>query len=227
MQFDIITIFPDLFNSFLQESLIKKALNKGVFSINIHNLRDYTNDKHKQVDDEPFGGGAGMVLQAEPIIKAIADIKLKNKQTKVILFSPTGDQFTQQQAWQDTQLDQIIMICGRYEGIDARVEEFIDQKVSIGPYVLSGGEIPSMVLIEAVGRLLPGYMGNFQSVVDESHAEEGVLEYPQYTRPETLVIDDKEYKVPPVLLSGNHAEIEKWRLASKQIASSKKQETKK
>jgi tRNA (guanine37-N1)-methyltransferase len=215
MQFDIITIFPGMFDSFKQESLVKKALDKGIFSVNIHNLRDWSEDKHNNVDDEPFGGGAGMILQAKPIIDAISAIKLKNKKTKVILFSPTGNQYDQKEAWQDSKLDQVIMICGRYEGVDARVEEFIDQKVSIGPYVLSGGEIPSMVLIEAVGRLIPGYLGNYDSVMDESFSESDILEYPQYTRPEILTIDGQELKVPPVLLSGNHQEISKWKEKNK------------
>ena len=157
MQFDIITIFPKLFDSFLSESLIKKALDKKIIKINTHDLRKWTSDKHKRVDDKPYSGGPGMILMAEPIIKALADIKKKNKnkknfKSKIIMLAPNGKQFDQKKAEDLSKIDQIIMICGRYEGIDARVEKIIDEKISLGHYVLSGGELPAMCIIEAVSR---------------------------------------------------------------------------
>ncbi len=210
MQFDIITIFPNMFDSFLKESLIQKALKKGLIKINVHDLRKWTKDKHKSVDDKPFGGGPGMVLMAEPIIKAVNKVKQKRKNTKVILFSPTGKQFKQKMAESFSKLDQVIMICGRYEGIDARVEQIIDEKISVGPYVLSGGELPAMLMSESISRLLPGYMHNPESLIDESHNDE-MLEYPQYTRPEEIKIQGKQISVPKVLLSGDHKKIKEWK----------------
>jgi len=210
MQIDIITIFPEMFDSFLSESLIKKAIDKKIIKIKAWNLRKWSKDKHKNVDDKPFGGGAGMVMMADPIIRAIDKLKKNNKKTKVILFSPAGRQFIQGDAEEMTKYDQIVMVCGRYEGIDARVEEFIDEKISIGPYVLSGGELPAMIVTEAVARLLPGYLGNPESLSEETfNGNEG--KYPQYTRPEVLKVGKKEFKVPSVLLSGNHIEVKKWR----------------
>jgi tRNA (guanine37-N1)-methyltransferase len=213
MQFDIITIFPNMFDSFLQESLIQKTLKKGLIKINVHDLRKWTKDKHKTVDDKPFGGGPGMILMAEPIIKAVNKVKQKRKKTKVILFSPTGEQFKQKTAENFSKLNQVVMICGRYEGIDARVEKIIDEKISVGPYVLSGGELPAMLMSEAIARLLPGYMNNPESLSDESHNND-MLEYPQYTRPEEIKIAGKKISVPKVLLSGNHKEIKEWKKKS-------------
>lgn len=217
MQFDIITIFPAMFESFLQESLIQKALKKGLIRINVHNLRRWARDKHKTVDDKPFGGGPGMILMADPIIKAIKSIKKKNKKIKIVLFSPTGEQFKQKTAENFSKLDQVVMICGRYEGVDARVEKIIDEKISVGPYVLSGGELPAMLMTEAISRLLPDYMSNPKSLEDESH-NNNMLEYPQYTRPENILIKNKKSSAPKVLLSGNHKKIKEWKeKASKKI----------
>lgn len=199
MQFDIITIFPEIFKSYFNESIIKRAQQKKLININIHNLRNYTKDKHKTVDDKPYGGGPGMVMMVEPIYKAVKKIKRNN--TKVILFSPKGKKFDQKMAKKFSKLDKLIMICGRYEGVDQRVSKIADQEISIGDYVLTGGEIPAMIVIDAVSRLIPGVLGKKESL------EEIKGSYPVYTRPE----DFNNWKVPKVLLSGDHKKIREWR----------------
>ena len=212
--FDIITIFPKIFDSYLKESFIKKAQAKRLIKINIHNLRKWTSDKHKTVDDRPFGGGLGMVLKVEPINKAIKEIrKSASRRTKVILFTPRGKKFNQKIAYQLSKLNQIIMICGRYEGVDERVAKHIaDMELSIGDYDLMGGEIPAQVLMETVARLIPGVLGKPQLLKERITKEKGFIEYPQYTRPEVFSPQKgKEWKVPKVLISGHHKEIEKWR----------------
>ena len=212
-QFDIITIFPGLFNSFLKESLIARALKKRIIKINIHNLRDWTSDRHKTVDDRPFGGGLGMTLKIEPIFKAVQDVKKKRGKYKVVLFSPRGKKFTQQRAHQFSRLDQLIFICGRYEGVDERVAKHIaDVELSIGDYVLMGGELPAMVVIETVARLVPGVLGKPQLLKERVTKTKGFIEYPQYTRPKVFS-PKKEvtWKVPNVLLSGDHKKIDEWR----------------
>lgn len=219
MKFNIITIFPGLFDSFLQESLIKKATDKKLVSFNIVNLRDFTADKHKKVDDTPYGGGAGMVMKIEPIYKALKKIKGRSKkssQKKVILLTPAGKQFDQKMAEKFSKLDEITFVCGRYEGIDARVDNFIDEKISIGPYVLNGGEVAAQAIIEATFRLIPGAVGNIESVKEEtfSFKKDGktvTAEYPGYTRPEIFEAQGKKYKVPKILLSGDHKKIDEWR----------------
>ena len=221
MQFYIITIFPDIFDSYFSESIVKRAQQKKLIKINVHNLRDYTKDKHKSVDDKPYGGGPGMVMMVEPIFKAIKALKIKSKfqnpnfkpilnskfqkpRTKIILFSPKGKKFDQKMAKRFSKLDRLIMICGRYEGIDERVAKYIaDEEVSIGDYVLTGGEIPAMIVIDAVSRLIPGVLGKEESL------EENKGSYPTYTRPENF----KGWKTPKVLLSGNHRKIKEWRKA--------------
>lgn len=212
MKFDIITIFPRIFDSYFGESILKRAREKGLIDIATHDLRDYTTDKHKTVDDTPYGGGAGMVLKVEPIFKALKDIRPttndSQQKTRTILFSAKGKRFTQEDARRLAGYDRLIMLCGRYEGVDERVaENLIDEELSIGDFVLTGGEIPAMVVVDAVTRLLPGVLGNEDSAEYESHAEPGVLEHPQYTKPEEF----NGWRVPEVLLSGHHAEIEKWR----------------
>jgi tRNA (guanine37-N1)-methyltransferase len=213
-KFNIITIFPDIFESYFGESIISRAQKKGAIEIKIHNLRDYTTDKHKTVDDTPYGGGAGMVLKIEPIWRCVQSLKskIKNQKSKyksrTILFSAKGKRYAQKDAVRLLKYDNLILICGRYEGIDERVVENIaDEEISIGDYVLTGGEIPAMIVVDSVTRLLPGVLGNEESAKDESHSDDGYLEYPQYTKPE----DFNGWKVPGVLLSGNHKEIEKWR----------------
>jgi len=217
MIFDIITIFPEILDSYFNEGMIKRAQGKKIIKIRKINLRDYTNDRHRSVDDSPYGGGAGMVMKVEPIYKAIKSItkNKKSKSRKIILLSAKGKTWNQEMAQKYSKLDEIIFVCGRYEGVDERVLSFIDEEISIGDYVLTGGELGAAVIIDSVTRLLPGVLGNAESPIAESHTEEGVLEYPHYTRPEALTINKKTYKVPAVLLNGDHAEINKWREANK------------
>jgi len=222
MQFDIITIFPKIFDSYLKESFIKKAQENGLIKIRIHNLRDFTTDKHKTVDDRPYGGGLGMVLKVEPIFKTIETIKRKNRKTKkqkVILFTPRGKKFNQRMAYKLSKLDRIITICGRYEGVDERVAKYIaDMELSIGDYDLMGGELPAMVVIETIARLIPGVLGKPELLKERITKEKGFIEYPQYTRPPKFYPKGKfrrarpeVWKVPKVLLSGHHKKIEEWR----------------
>lgn len=209
MTFNIITIFPEIFRSYFNESIIKRAQEQGNININIINLRDFTADKHKTVDDTPYGGGAGMVMKVDVLYKALMSIKQKSK---IILLSAKGQKWNQDKAKKHTSLDNITLICGRYEGVDERIINYIDEEISIGDYVLTGGEIGAMAIVDSITRLLPGALGNDQSAMDESHSVPGELEYPQYTRPDIFIDDDgREHKVPGILLSGNHAEIEKWR----------------
>jgi tRNA (guanine37-N1)-methyltransferase len=215
MRFDVISIFPHLFDSLLKESFIKKAQEKGLIKIRIHNLRDWAKDRHKTVDDRPYGGGLGMVLKVEPIYKAIKKIKLKAKsqKPKVILFTPRGKKFNQNLAYSLRQLNQLILICGRYEGVDERVAKYItDLELSIGDYDLMGGELPAMVVIEAVSRLIPGVLGKPELLKERITKEKGFIEYPQYTRPE--IFEPKKgvkWRVPKALLSGHHKKIAEWR----------------
>ncbi|MFQ5729787.1 MAG: tRNA (guanosine(37)-N1)-methyltransferase TrmD [Waddliaceae bacterium] len=210
MRFDIITIFPEMLSSFKNESLLKRAEQKKLLQIQTHNLRNWTTDKHKTVDDKAFGGGLGMVMMAEPIYKAVKNIK-KSKKTKVILFTPRGKKFDQKKAHQLSKLDQLIMICGRYEGVDERVAKYIaDEEISIGDYVLMGGEVAAMAVIETVSRLIPGVVGKPEFLKERSE-KSGFTEYPEYTRPEVLEINGKKRRVPKVLLSGNHKKIEEWK----------------
>jgi len=213
MQFDIITIFPNIFDSYFNESIIKRAQQKNLVKINIHNLRDYTFDKHKTVDDRPYGGGSGMVLMVEPIKKAVKDIKskFKAKKSKIILLSAKGKKLDQKMIRQFSKLDQLILISGRYEGVDERVVKYIaDQEVSIGDYVLTGGELPTMVLLDSITRLIPGVITK-ESLKEESFSKGKNIEYPHYTRPESIRINKKERKVPKTLLSGNHQKIKEWK----------------
>lgn len=210
MKFNIITIFPEIFDSYFSESIIKRAQGGGFVDIETINLRDYTTDNHKTVDDTPYGGGAGMVMKVEPIFKAVSDIKNKDKKdkTRVIIFSAKGKRYTQRDAKRLAEYDNLILICGRYEGVDERVIEHIaDEEISIGDFVLTGGEIPAMVVVDSITRLVPGVLGNSESIVTESHSEDKYLEYSQYTKPEDFL----GWKVPEVLLSGNHKKISVWR----------------
>ena len=211
MRFDILTIFPNIFNSYLNESIIKRALDKKKIKVYIHNIRDFADDKHKTVDDIPYGGGVGMVMKAGPIYRAYKSIR-RTKKSICILLSAKGETWNQQTAQKMTEkYTQIILICGRYEGVDERVRNFIDAEISIGNYVLTGGELPAMVILDSVTRLLPGVLGKDESSTVESHSKKGYIEYPHYTRPRIFKIGKKSYSVPEVLTSGNHAEIKKWR----------------
>lgn len=216
--FDIIAIFPEIFDSYLNESILKRAQKKKIIQIKIHNLRDFTKDKHKKVDDRPYGGGPGMVMQIQPIIKAVEFAKLKIKaqksKIKVIIFSPAGKQFNNKTANQLAKnYNHLILICGRYEGIDERIKKVIRNlkleisELSIGPYVLTGGELAAMVLIDAVSRQLPGVLGKNESIEEKRFG----IGLPSYSRPEVFIYKGKKYAVPKILLSGNHKKIETWR----------------
>ncbi len=214
MKFQIITIFPNILDSYLNESILKRAQEKKLVSFKVHNLRDWTTDKHKTVDDAPYGGGAGMLMKIEPLAKALKSISKgakKNNKRKIILLSASGKKWNQKLAQKYSKLDELVFVCGRYEGVDARIKKFIDEEVSIGEYVLTGGELPAMVIIDSIVRLLPGVLGNQNSIIEESHSDEGLGEYPQYTRPEIFETDGKKMRVPKVLLSGDHKKIEEWR----------------
>ncbi len=211
MNFDIITIFPNLFKNYQEESIVAKAIKRKLLRISIHDLRDWTEDKHKTVDDKSFGGFSGMVMKVEPIYKAVEDIK--RKKSKVILFSPRGKKFNQKIANELSKEEQLIFICGRYEGVDERVSKKIaDMELSIGNYVLMGGELPAMILIESISRLISGVIGKDNFLEGRITKKGGFIEYPQYTRPEVFSPKEGEnWKTPKVLLSGNHKEIEKWK----------------
>ena len=216
MKFDIITIFPQIFDSYFNESILARARKEKLIKINVHNLRDYTEDKHKTVDDAPYSGGAGMVFKIEPIYKVLKKIigrkRIKNK-TKIILLSAKGKKFDQAMARKFSKLDKLILICGRYEGVDERVaKHLVDEEISVGDYVLTGGEIPAMVVVDSVSRLIKGVVGNKESIKEESFLKKDYLEYPHYTRPEIFSPDKKtNWKVPEVLLSGNHQKIKEWK----------------
>jgi tRNA (guanine37-N1)-methyltransferase len=212
MRYDIVTVFPDIFDS-LGRGIVGRAISAGKIELATHDLRDHGLGAYRQVDDSPYGGGAGMILRVEPIVTSVREIP-GHEQAKILVLSAAGTPFTQVKARELSSEDHLILICGRYEGIDARVTEILGaEEVSIGPYVLSGGEIPAMVVVDAVSRLLPGVLGNEASLHEESHDAAGG-EYPQYTRPEEF----EGHKVPDVLLSGNHAQIEKWRSSQRRGA---------
>lgn len=212
MKIDILTLFPKMFTGPFAESIVKRAQEKGLVKISIHNLRKWTKDRHKTVDDRPYGGGVGMVLMIEPVYQALMD--LKKKQSQIILLTPQGQVFHQRIAEKMTKQDHLIFICGHYEGVDERIRKHLaDAEISIGDYVLTGGELPAMVLIDTITRLIPGVLEKEEAIQFESFStsssqkEKLTLECPQYTRPE----DFHGWKVPKVLLSGNHEEIKKWR----------------
>ena len=207
IRFDVLSIFPEMLISPLSFSLLKKAQEKGLVSINLHDIRNWAEDKHKMTDDAPYGGGCGMVMKVEPVEKALAAVKISPENSLVVLMTPQGETFNQTIAAELAGKKQVIIICGRYEGVDERIREhLVDREISIGDYILTGGELSALVLIDAVSRLIPGVLGNEESIVRESFSS-GLLEYPQYTRP----AEYKGWKVPDVLVSGNHAEIELWR----------------
>lgn len=213
MHFDFVSIFPESFESYLGVSMLKRAQEDGLVSFGFANPRDFAMDKHHTVDDTPYGGGAGMVMKPEPIFACVehlfAGSGISRERTRVVLFSAKGKPFAQSDARRlAVDYDRLVLIAGRYEGVDERVAEHLaDEELSIGDYVLTGGELPSLVVADAVARLVPGVLGNAESAETESHTEEGVLEHPQYTKPEVF----RGWRVPETLLSGHHAEIDRWR----------------
>lgn len=213
MQFDVFTILPEVFPSYLDTSILKRARAGGLIDVRIHNIRDYTHDKHHTTDDTPYGGGGGMVMKPEPIFEAVESVLEINPRlpqvrlVPIILLTPQGRVFTQRVAEELVQHPQIALLCGRYEGIDERIREhLVTDEISIGDYVLTGGELPALILIDAVVRLIPGVLGDPTGAEDDSHSM-GLLEYPHYTKPS----DFRGWKVPDILVSGDHARIEKWR----------------
>jgi tRNA (guanine37-N1)-methyltransferase len=213
MRIDILTLFPEMFESILNTAIFKRAGERGLVEVIVRNIRDYTHDKHRTVDDYPYGGGAGMVLKPEPVFEAVEAIldetgkRYNKEEVQVILLTPQGRKFSQEIAAELSQHNHLILVCGHYEGIDERVREYlVNDEISIGDYVLSGGETAAMVVADAVVRLVPDVLGSAESHIEESH-NAGLLEYPQYTRPP----DYRGWKVPEILLSGNHGEIARWR----------------
>jgi tRNA (guanine37-N1)-methyltransferase len=208
MKFNIVTIFPEMFSAYLGISILKKAITNGIVTVNIHNLRDYAEDKHRIVDDYPYGGGSGMVMKPEPFFRIINSLWPEQTKRKIIMLSPKGRLLDQDIVLElSKEKREIVLLCGRYEAIDERVREYlVDDEISIGDYILTGGELPALVIIDSVARLLPGVLGDSRSTEEESFSW-GLLDYPHYTRPE----DYKGMIVPNVLLSGNHSEINRWR----------------
>ena len=213
MRIDILTLFPGMFQGPFSEGIFKRAVDRELIRVAIHNIRDFTHDRHHVVDDYAYGGGAGMVLKPEPVFEAVEHVKKEigaeaaGKELPVILLTPQGRPFSHRVAQEISAYDNLIFICGRYEGVDERIREHLaTDEISIGDYVLGGGELAAMVVVDAVARLVPGVLGSEASAVDESHSA-GLLEYPQYTRPE----DFRGWKVPEILLSGNHPEVDRWR----------------
>ncbi len=213
IKFDIVTIFPHIFDSYLKESLIARAINKKIIRVNIWNLRDFASDKRGTIDDKPYGGGLGMVMKVEPIYRAVKKIK-RTKKSKVILFTPRGKKFNQRVAYNLSKYKQLVFICGRYEGVDERVAKYIaTDLISIGDYVLMGGEIASLVVVEAVSRLIPGVLGKRELLKERiPYPKRHYIEYPFYTRPAVFEPQKKvRWKVPKVLISGDHKRIKEWR----------------
>jgi tRNA (guanine37-N1)-methyltransferase len=206
MRIDILTLFPEFFDSPLNQSMLRRAQALGKVSFQVLNLRDYAYDRHKVADDRPFGGGPGMVMKPEPVVEAIRQVRAEDEDTEVVFLSPSGRLFDQGTAAELAQLTRVLLICGHYEGVDERVRHFIDREISIGDYVLTGGEIPALVVVDAVTRLVPGVLGNDAATEEESF-QTGLLEYPHYTRPR----DFEGLTAPEVLLSGDHARIARWR----------------
>jgi len=207
MHFDVFTLLPETFSPYLQASILQKATERGLLEFRVHNIRDYTHDRHHTTDDTPYGGGGGMVMKPEPVFEAIESVLGIPPACPVILLTPQGRVFNQEIALELAQEPQIALLCGRYEGVDERIREhLVTDEISIGDYVLTGGELPALILIDAISRLLPGVLGDPDGAMDDSHAS-GLLEYPHYTRPPEF----RGWGVPETLLSGDHGKIEKWR----------------
>ena len=207
MRFDVLTLFPELFAAFIKESILGRAVKNGLIDLNLTDIREYARGPHRVTDDRPYGGGDGMVMKAGPICRALMSVKRTDNHSRVILLTPQGTRFEQSRAWELAKLDQLVLICGRYEGVDERVRtKYVDQEISVGDYILTGGELGALIIIDSVSRLIPGVLGGENSTREESF-EDGLLEYPHYTRPR--VFEGEE--VPPVLLSGDHEKIRVWR----------------
>lgn len=207
MRFDVFTLFPEMFTAYLNESILKRAREAGLLEVSLHNIRDYTTDKHRTTDDEPYGGGGGMVMKPEPIFAAVEGVLGVQPSCPVILLTPQGRTFNHKVAQELSQHRHLALLCGRYEGVDERVRQhLVTDEISLGDFVLTGGELPALAVIDAVSRLIPGVLGDPEAASKDSHAS-GLLEYPHYTRPPEF----RGWDVPEVLRSGNHAEIEKWR----------------
>ncbi len=227
-KFHIITIFPEVIGPYATASILGRAQSKKLAEVIAHDLRSFSTDKHRKVDDAPYGGGAGMVMTVQPFADAIKAIKksAKKRSVCIVVTSASGQRFTEADAVRLSAYDELVFLCGRYEGIDQRViDNLADESLSIGDYVLTGGELPALVMTDAIIRLIPGVLGNAETLAEESHTVEGVLEYPQYTKPETYILKvgrkTTNLVVPPVLLSGNHAAIKKWRALQAKIAPKK------
>lgn len=220
MKISIITLFPEMFNGPLDVSMLKKAQDIGALELEFIDLRQFGVGPRQQVDDMPYGGGDGMMLKPEPVVSAIEAAKESERTPVVILLTPQGDAYTQATAQELSEYDHLILVCGRYEGFDERIRQFVDMQVSIGDYILTGGEIPAMVVADSVTRLLPGVLGGEYSAADESFSDGETLEYPQYTRPEEF----RGMKVPNILLSGHHEEIAKWRREQSEQRTQRRQE---
>ncbi len=227
MRFDILTIFPEMFDGYFGESIIKRACEKKLLDIRVYNLRKWSADKkHHKVDDKPYGGGPGMVMMVEPFYRALRQLKAlkgsKSRTTRVIMMSPKGKRLNHNEVLRLAKYKRIVMLCGRYEGVDERVmKNLCDEEISIGDYVLTGGELAAMVITDAVSRHIPGVLGKQESLAQESHTEEGVTEYPQYTRPDVFIPEKrgrKKWLVPDVLLSGDHKKINEWRNSQQKTA---------
>lgn len=207
MQFEVFTLLPDVFPPYLESSILQRARQRGLIDVRVHNIRNYTHDRHHTTDDTPYGGGGGMVMKPEPVFEAVESILGAPPQVPVILLTPQGRVFTQRVAEELARHERIALLCGRYEGVDERIREhLVTDELSVGDYVLTGGELPALVVIDAVSRLLPGVLGDPTGAQDDSHSM-GLLEYPHYTKPPEF----RGWKVPEILLSGDHAKIEKWR----------------
>jgi tRNA (guanine37-N1)-methyltransferase len=207
IRFDILTVFPEMFASPLGCSLLKKAVERGLISVHLHDIRNHAEDKHRMTDDAPYGGGGGMVMKVEPIDRALQSVPRTGAETPIILMTPQGERFCQKMAEKLAEYPQIILVCGHYEGVDERVRTYlVNREISIGDYVLTGGELSAMVIVDAVSRLVPGVLGNSESAATDSFSM-GLLEYPHYTRP----AEYRGWGVPELLLNGNHREIEEWR----------------
>jgi tRNA (guanine37-N1)-methyltransferase len=208
MRFDVLTLFPDLFQGYFTQSLLKLAIDRGLVEIRVWNIRDWAKGKHKSVDDRPFGGGPGMVIMPEPVFDCVESVQTQGESGQLILLTPSGERLTQQVVRELATHKRLLLLCGRYEGFDERIRLGLKpREISIGDFVCNGGEVPAMVVIDAVIRYIPGVLGDEESVTDESHSDPGRLEYPQYTRPRVF----RDMEVPEILLSGNHPAIAKWR----------------